>query len=845
MRKKLFISVLLIFCSSFFTELLSQSAICNYKYRKRIAFNPAQVTGPSDLSNYPALIKIVSDNDLRTVANSGHVESANGYDIIFTAADGITKLDHQLEKYTATTGELITFVRIPSLSTTYTTYIYMYYGNTAIIADQSLTTTWSTNYKGVYFLHNDFTDKSGNGNNGTNNSMTAALTGTIANGVSSNSVNDYVSIGTSGWSSSAGTFEMWVNSTGAWNAAEAYFLGHTTLAAYNNRVQIYGFNGRLRVGMGSSHAIGGDLFTFNTARWYHVAVMYSSGSHTVCVNGATVYVGTYSALSAIGQADIGNNGNNHTEAMAAGGYDNFFIENTARDVNWINTVYRNQSSPSTFYTISAEPKVWTGGTNTNYNAATNWLNNSTPAGGNDVIINNGTNQPTLQGNEQVGSIWIRTGAVLSLGNNSLSVRYDITNCGTLSNNTGTVNCNSTSSFIQNQYFSGSGTYNLKGLTVNNTHSASPSLILSKNITVNGTLTLASGIVYSSATNILAVSNTGVSTSGLAASFVSGPMSKNGATDFIFPVGKGTKWRRCAVTNISASDTYTAEYFNSSYASSTPVNAPLNHVSVVEYWQVDRAGAGNARLTLYWEDAGVSGITNCPDLTIARWNGASWDERIGTASGSCAGAGAGSIITNAQLTAFSPFTFGSHLSWAVNPLPITLLTFTATPISKNKALVEWSTATEKNNDHFEIERTIDGKNFELVGKQNGNGNSNSKRNYSLFDHQPHKGLSYYRLKQVDVNGDFSYSSLVSVNFDEAHELNYSLFPNPNKGEFTINGNVEGAEVIIYNAIGQKVEFAVGSKTPMSMIVNCSSLASGIYFVNIKRGGETKVEKLIIE
>src|SRR5687767_8287391 len=139
-NKKIFI-ILSFLC--FCTFCFSQSAVCAYKYRKRIAFNPAQVAGASDLVNFTALINITSDNDLRTVANSGHVENASGFDIIFTAADGVTKLDHQLEKYTASTGEFVGWVRLPNLSTSLTTYIYMYYGNTAIAADQSLTSTWN------------------------------------------------------------------------------------------------------------------------------------------------------------------------------------------------------------------------------------------------------------------------------------------------------------------------------------------------------------------------------------------------------------------------------------------------------------------------------------------------------------------------------------------------------------------------------------------------------------------------------------------------------------------------------------------------------------------------------
>lgn len=847
MRSNIIRVIVVAVCVLFTAQLFSQSTVCNWKYRKRIAFNPAQVAGSNDLANYPALINITSDVDLRHTSSGGHVDNTNGFDIIFTADDGVTVLDHYLEKYTSTTGELVTWVRIPSLSTTYNTYIYMYYGNTAITTNQSSTNAWNSNYKGVYFFHSDYNDKTSNGNNGTNNSF-ASTTGTVANGISSNNVNDYVSIGTAGWSASTASYEMWVRSTGAWPATEAYFLGHTTLAAYNNRIQIYAYNGRLRVGLGNSHAIGGDLTGALTVnRWYHIAVLYSGGSHTVCVNGANVYTGTYAGLANIGQADIGNNGNDHTQAVTAGNLDQFMISNSNRGVDWITTSYNNQSSPSTFYSISTEPKVWTGVTNTNYNTATNWLNNSAPASGDDIIINSAANQPVLVTNEQIGSAWLRSGSSLSLANNSLSIRYDVTNCGTLSNNSGTVVCNSTSAYAQIQHFSGSGTFNLKSLHVNNTHASAPSLSLSADVTVNGTLQLSSGILYSSATNLLSLSNTAVSTSGLATSFVSGPMSKTGASDFVFPVGKGTKWRRCAVSNITVSDTYTAEYFDTPYSSTSPVNSPLNHVSYIEYWQVDRAGSGNANLTLYWEDASVSGITNCPDLTIARWNGASWDERAGTASGSCAGTGQGSVVTNAALTAFSPFTFAGHLSWAINPLPVTLLTFTATPINKNKVLIEWSTASEDGNDHFDIERTTDGSNFELVGKQNGKGNPHKKSEYSMYDKKPHKGVSYYRLKQVDVNGKETLSPLASVNINEDTEegFTFSIYPNPNNGEFTMEGNIDGAQISIYNTLGQQVEFGVRSVNDTKHYLDCSKFAKGVYFINVKLNDEVKTQKLLIE
>lgn len=842
---KISTKLLIVFLSLFIvSELFPQSAVCSYNFRKRISFDPTKVMGASDLTDYTALISITSDNNLRTTANGGNVQNANGFDIVFTAADGVTLLSHQLEKYTATTGELVVWVKIPTLSTTYSTHIYMYYGNAAIVANQSSTNTWNSNYKGVYNLHTDYADKTSTGNNGTNNGLTLS-TGTVANGSTVDNINDYVSIGTTGWSASNATYEMWVNSTSAWPATEAYFLGHTTLAAYNNRIQIYAFNGRLRVGLGNSHAIGGDLSgALATNRFYHVAVTYASGSHTVYLNGASVYTGVYTGLGAIGQADIGNNGNDHVQAMTGGKIDQMMISNTTRNANWIATVYNNQSSPSTFYSISSQPKVWTGGTNTNYVTATNWLGGNLPVSGDDVIINNGTNQPTFTSNQQVASIWLKTGATLSLATFSLSVRFDVTNCGTISGNTGVLNCNGTSAFIQTQYLSGSGTFNLNNLTINNTFAPSPAVELRKDVNVSGNLSLVSGILYTTSTYILALSNTASSSSGLATSFVSGPMSKNGATNFVFPVGKGNKWRRLALSNITASSTYTTEYFNSAYASTTPVNTPLTNVSLVEYWQCDRTGAGNANMTLYWEDASLSGITSCADLTIARWNGASWDERIGTASGSCSGTGVGNVVTNAVVTAFSPFTFGSKTTGSVNPLPISLVTFTAIP--KGKVVdIEWRTVTELNNDHFAIERTIDGVSYETIAKVKGKGMSQVSQNYSTQDVSPFKGLSYYRLKQTDLNGEFSYSPLVPVNFSEESKESWSIYPNPNTGTFSFLKLEEGTvDISVYNALGEIVineRHEVINNMPYA---GCKDLIPGVYLVRVLFNETSKYQKMII-
>jgi len=107
----------------------------------------------TDLTDFAVLISIASDDELRTTANLGHVEHADGYDIIFRASDGITQLDHEVEKYVPSTGELVAWVRIPTLSGSSDTTIYLYYGDSSVSSPtENPSGVWDNNYKGVWHL---------------------------------------------------------------------------------------------------------------------------------------------------------------------------------------------------------------------------------------------------------------------------------------------------------------------------------------------------------------------------------------------------------------------------------------------------------------------------------------------------------------------------------------------------------------------------------------------------------------------------------------------------------------------------------------------------------------------
>ena len=115
------------------------------------------------------------------------------------------------------------------------------------------------------------------------------------------------------------------------------------------------------------------------------------------------------------------------------------------------------------------------------------------------------------------------------------------------------------------------------------------------------------------------------------------------------------------------------------------------------------------------------------------------------------------------------------------LPITLISFEAEK-KLNSVLLTWVTLAEINNDFFTIEKTKDGVNFELVGNVKGAGNSIEKLSYELIDASPYDGVSYYRLKQTDFNGEYTYSELRAVEFGGVDLVsNSKLYPNPTNGD----------------------------------------------------------------
>ena len=155
-----------------------------------------------------------------------------------------------------------------------------------------------------------------------------------------------------------------------------------------------------------------------------------------------------------------------------------------------------------------------------------------------------------------------------------------------------------------------------------------------------------------------------------------------------------------------------------------------------------------------------------------------------------------------------------------PFPIELLSFSG----ENKGtynLLQWQTVTEINNDYFEVERSIDAIAFTKIGKVAGAGNSNVLKNYELRDNSPIFGRNYYRLKQVDIDGKYAYSQVITIS--PKTDNFFSVYPNPAQQMVYIDVQNRQQRFKIVDALG-KIVYEAPSVPPQ---IDLSLLSAGIY------------------
>ena len=159
------------------------------------------------------------------------------------------------------------------------------------------------------------------------------------------------------------------------------------------------------------------------------------------------------------------------------------------------------------------------------------------------------------------------------------------------------------------------------------------------------------------------------------------------------------------------------------------------------------------------------------------------------------------------------------------LPVELISFTAENDQDN-VLLKWTTASEKNNDYFSIEKSVNGVDFYKIGEIPGGGYSNSILNYYFVDEHPVSGLNYYRLKQIDFDEQYSYSRVEVINYLEEN-LSLICYPNPFNNELNIFGTKEMGSVILFDLNGR--ELMRNQTGNGATLLNTSEISGGTYLL----------------
>jgi hypothetical protein len=284
---------------------------------------------------------------------------------------------------------------------------------------------------------------------------------------------------------------------------------------------------------------------------------------------------------------------------------------------------------------------------------------------------------------------------------------------------------------------------------------------------------------------------------------------------------------------------------------------LNAIDFYGYWKID---ADPVLMTVPY-DASFRALnidlgSNPADVRVLKTSQASnyqsWNDGIAANNGSNTtmhtlnGANVHNdrVYSIESLLGFSAFTFG----YSGSALPIQLVSFTGETDNRINYL-KWITQSEQNSSHFEIERSVDAVNFENIGRVNAMGVSNQVKLYTFNDVNPIRGMNYYRLKMVDMDGTFNYSNTIALEIKQS-ETTYVFFPNPTSDvvsyQFTAESN-ESLYMEVINTLGQVVisQTKAARVGTNSVPLNMSELAPGAYTVRVKHQstGITHTEQII--
>lgn len=353
-----------------------------YSYKRAITLGLGSTVSSGPHTNFPVVISETQEY-LKTVANGGKVQNINGYDIIFTSdASGATVLDHEIEAYNPTTGELVAWVRVPSLDAD--TTIYMFYGNSAITSTQEhVDGVWSNGYQLVNHMVDSGTGAVSDSVSGSNSffkyGVSSAPTqsgGKIGRGQYFDGTNDYLTLENTedkeqGYNDFTVEFWMKPSSAGVRTYSSPVFFGNGDSNTQDGWMfrHYTASTKKLYFSVGDGSSSIGKYYVQNAAItdnvWTHVAMVADRDvGLQAYINGAAALSCTIAGACAV-DSTAKYIGETYTVAVGrdwstsdyffTGEVDELRISTgTPRTAGWLATGYNNMTSTSTFYSIASE-----------------------------------------------------------------------------------------------------------------------------------------------------------------------------------------------------------------------------------------------------------------------------------------------------------------------------------------------------------------------------------------------------------------------------------------------------------------------------------------------------------
>jgi hypothetical protein len=481
---------------------------------------------------------------------------------------------------------------------------------------------------------------------------------------------------------------------------------------------------------------------------------------------------------------------------------------------------------------------WDGNVSTSWYDCRNWEDLKVPIITTDVTIPPATpNSVWLNAPGAIcHAIEIETGAgMLINGTGTLAVQENMRNNGNFAHNGGTVFLEGS----ETSTISGANGFVYHNLQINKTGGAN--VYADTTITIKQVATFNSGIITHDTDSYVrfnALAAIPVNVSNI--SHVDGKVQHVGVNNFIFPTGNDGIYQPIGTYDMTnGSNIFEAQFHNDNGPGLYGYNweASIDHVATCSYWTLDRLQGGFARVLLSWGNDTDCSVDALSDLVVARWNGTEWQNhgQLVTTGNTAAG----TVNSLETINTFSPFALASITG--LNPLPVEWLSFDAQPVSEKDIQLNWITATEINNDFFVVEHTTNGIDFRALTTLAGNGNSSTVNFYDWLHKDAPVGDNYYRLKQVDFNGDFEYSPVriarIAGEGIQVHSFSTGDFLIVNLSE-----PVQNTRIQLYDLTGRMLinhETQSGNRFEVSI----NHLSRGVYVVQVSAAGISYSSKFV--